>query len=143
MRKSTNNPDSLKSGRAAARPDEPEAVQEDFSETLSSDAKEYLEELYRRLPQYARRAAVVPPNETGSIEWFTAIGKFLWQAREGKKMSRYELAERAGIHVNEVRFLEFGLVSLDYLRSGVLKRYADALGRPELYSEFKQKFDLP
>lgn len=111
------------------------------SKQESSDFTEYLDELRRRLPEYARRAAAVSPEAKGSIEWLARIGKFWWEAREREGLSRYQVAEKLDVPVNSVRFLELGIASLDEV-ANLPPKYATALGRPELYSRFIEQFEI-
>ena len=107
----------------------------------SPEFRAYMDEVYRRLPTYARRAATIPPGEKGSIEWLARVGKYWWGAREQEHLPRCRVAELAGAHVNSVRLLEFGLALETELSPEFLQRYATALGHPELYEEFQQKFN--
>lgn len=106
------------------------------------DVKDYLDQLWARLPSYARRSAAVPPGDPSSIEWMGRVGKFWWELREQHNLSRYQVADLMGAHINEVRFFEFGLAMPEVALSDFPKSYAEALGKPELYEEFREKFNL-
>jgi len=109
----------------------------------SREFRDYAAELSARLPEYARRAASVEPETEGSIEWCGRIGKFWWQAREQKGLSRYQVAEKMAVNVNQVRFMEVGFNDLTDLSNDFFVSYAQALDRPELYKEFCRRFTLP
>src|SRR3989344_7699371 len=109
----------------------------------SPEYRAYVEELWNRMPAHARRAATIPPNEPGSVEWLARVGKFWWEAREQTRLSRYQLAVRAGIKVNQVRFLEFGLAKPEELRDELLRDYAGALGKTDLYNDYQSRFAIP
>lgn len=108
----------------------------------SEEMKGYMQEFQQRILEFTRRAAVVPPNSKGSVEWLGRIGKFWWQARENQGLSRYEVAEKLGVPVNQIRFLEFGMPTPNELRS-LTDRYAEALGQPDLSDQFCKTFNLP
>lgn len=120
----------------------------------SPDIQEYQEELFKRLVVYARLAAFIPKEAPGSVEWLGRIGKFWWEAREQSGLDRYQMAERMDVHVNSVRFVEVGI---GYPELGLItpdgkvspeavgesefpRKYAQALGNPEFYNQFLEKF---
>lgn len=105
------------------------------------DMMTYLDELEKRLPRYAQRSAALRPEEPGSVEWSRAVGKYWRNARETHNLSRYGLAARTNTHVNNIRFLEGGLVEMEELQ-GFLEPYAQAIGDPNLYTEFSQRFGI-
>lgn len=107
----------------------------------SPEFRGYMDELYRRLPAYARRAATIPPGTRGSVEWFGEVGKFWWRAREESGLTRYQLAECSEVPVNRIRFLEFGLALPEEVDDESLRRYADVLGNCSLYDTYKHRFD--
>ena len=107
----------------------------------SPEFNQYLEELFRRLPGYVKRATGIEPEASGSIEQLGRMGKYLWEAREVAGLTRYEVAERMGVPVNQVRFLELGLGSEEE-RENLPVVYANALGRPDLYVGFLKQFEL-
>ena len=103
----------------------------------------HLQELYERLPAYAERVASVPPEQPYSAEWLGRVGRFCWRARERSGLSRREVAQRAGVPINLIRFLEVGLVSHEELNeNALLRQYAEALGQPELLGELRQRFGV-
>lgn len=85
----------------------------------------------------------MPPEAPRSIEWLGRTGKFWWGYREQGNLSRYQVANRMGVNVNEVRFFEVGLAVPEVALSDFPRRYAEALGKPELYEQFREQFDLP
>ena len=109
--------------------------------------------LRARIREYALHAAVVPADERGSVEWVEKIGKFWWEAREQEGLTRDDVASRMGEDVNGVRFLEYGVgyeeLHLSYNGSTLTaldlefaQRYANALGKPELFEAFKERFQI-
>jgi hypothetical protein len=100
-----------------------------------------MDELWRRLRVFAKRSAAIPPDEHGSFEWLSSAGVFWWQARERAGMSREDLAHDLGIRTNQVRFLELGLVMPRELSEHSLRAHARALGAPELYEQFCERFE--
>lgn len=109
----------------------------------SPEFDQYLEELRERLPGYGRRAAGVTPKARGSVEWLGRIGKFWWEARERKSLTRQQVAERSSIPVNKVRFLEVGLATWDEIQdTELLQSLAAALEEPALYEQCKNQFGL-
>lgn len=124
------------------RPDEAEQRKKETLEHLNSPQfKLYLDELWRRLPNYAERAAAISPEAPSSVEQLGRIGKYWWRARETARLSRYHVAERMGVSVNQVRFFEIGLGSEEE-RETLPLPYANALGRPDLYVQFLKRFGL-
>ena len=101
-----------------------------------------MDELWRRLRVFAKRSAAIPAEERGSFEWLSSAGVFWWQARERAGMSREDLARGLGIAVNQVCFLEFGLVMPRELSERSLRAYARALGAADLYEQFRERFEL-
>jgi hypothetical protein len=101
-----------------------------------------MDELWQRLRLVARHSAPLPAATPGSVEWLASVGRYWWQARERVGVSRAELAQRLDRPVNQVRFFEFGLFSVQELRNGFLHRYADALGEPALVDRFRDEFEL-
>ena len=73
------------------------------------------------------------------MEWLGRIGKYLRQAREETSLTRYQVADAMGVHVDEVRFLEVGLPTQDEIKK-LAPLYATAPGKPELYSQFEKQF---
>lgn len=115
---------------------------------LSPDFRSYLDELYQRLPGYASRAATIPAGEFGSVEWLRDVGRFHWEARAASGLTRRQVAERMGVPVNAIRFFEFGVSDRELgLRVGTgedsrefPRAYAEVIGRPELYSQYRERF---
>ncbi len=106
----------------------------------STQLKGYMEELRSRLPAFTRRAAAVEPEAPGSVEWLGRIGKFWWKAREDRELTRDEVAERSGTRLNEIMFLEAGLLTPQELKPDFLRGYAEALGDAELFAQFQEQF---
>jgi ribosome-binding protein aMBF1 (putative translation factor) len=120
----------------------PVAVERSATPNRNSDEfREYMDQMWRRLRVFSKRSAAVPADERGSFEWLSAAGSFWWEARERAGMSREEFAERLGLPVNEVRFLEFGLVTPQELSERRVREYAGALNEPQLYEQFRQRFE--
>ena len=107
----------------------------------SAEFRSYLDELWRRLRVFSEHSAAIPAEERGSYEWLVSAGTFWWQAREQAGMSREDLAQDLGIAVNQIRFLEFGLVGPRELSEHSLRPYARALGAPDLYEQFRDRFE--
>lgn len=108
----------------------------------TAESREYMDELWRRLRVFAKRSAAIPAEERGSFEWLSSAGAFWWQARERAGLSREDLAQSLGIKPNEVRFLELGLVNTSReLSERSLRAHAEALGSPDLYEQFCERFE--
>lgn len=123
-------------------PDESEQRKKEVLEHLNSpEFRQYMDELWRRLPGYAARAAAIKPEASGSVEQLGRMGKFWWQIREAAHLSKYQMAERVGVHVNQVRLFEVGLGSDEDVERLPVS-YANALGRPDLYVQFLKRFGL-
>jgi transcriptional regulator with XRE-family HTH domain len=90
---------------------------------------------------FSKRSAAIPAEERGSFEWLASVGMFWWQARERAGLSREDLAQGLGMAINEVRFLEFGLVTRRDLSEQRLRAYARALGSADLYEQFRARFE--
>jgi hypothetical protein len=106
----------------------------------SAEFRAYVDELWQRLRLFSKRSAAIPAEEQGSFEWLIAAGAFWRQAREGASVTRDDVAEQLSISVNQVRFLELGLVTSHELSERRLREYARALGDPQLYDRFRQQF---
>jgi helix-turn-helix protein len=107
----------------------------------SAEFRAYVDELWRRLRVFSKRSAAIPAQERGSFEWLSAAGAFWRQAREQASLSREELAEHIGVSVNQVRFLELGLVTPNELSERRLRDYARTVGDPDLYDQFRDQFE--
>ena len=100
-----------------------------------------MDELWGRLRVFSKRSAAIPAEERGSFEWLSSAGAFWWQARERAGLSRADLAQLLGSTVNQVCFLEFGLVMPQELSERYLRSYARALSNPDLYEQFRERFE--
>src|SRR5882762_725218 len=100
-----------------------------------------MDELWQRLRVFAKRSATIPADEHGSFEWLSSAGVFWCQARERAGISHEDLAHNLGIRTNQVRFLELGLVMPRELSERSLRAHAQALGAPELYEQFCERFE--
>src|SRR5947208_8628411 len=108
---------------------------------VAGDDRAFMDELWRRLRVFAKRSAAIPADERGSFEWLSAAGGFWWQARERAGLSREDLAHSLAIQTNQVRFMELGLVMARELSEPSLRAHARALGAPELYEQFCERFE--
>jgi hypothetical protein len=108
----------------------------------SAEFRAYLDEVWRRLRLFSKRTAAIPPDERGSSEWLSAAGTFWKAARERAGLSAQDVAPRLGLSVNQVRFLELGLVTRNDLSEQRLREYARTVGDPELYEVFRKRFEL-
>ena len=107
----------------------------------SAEFRAYVDELWRRLRVFSKRSATIPPAERGSFEWLSAAGGFWKSARERAGLSTQDVAVPLGLTVNQVRFLELGLVSRHELSEQRLRKYALTVGDPELYDRFCEQFE--
>jgi hypothetical protein len=107
----------------------------------SAESRVYMDELWRRLRVFSTRSAGIPADERGSFEWLATAGAFWWEAREHAGLSRDEVANQVGSSVNQIRFLEFGVVTPQELSERRLRPYARALGDPGLYEQFQERFE--
>jgi hypothetical protein len=110
--------------------------------TDTAELRQYMDELWQRLRLVARQSAPLPASAPGSVDWLASVGRFWWHARERVGLSREELAQRLDRSINQVRFFEFGLFSVEELRNGFLHQYARALGEPDLVDRFREQFKL-
>lgn len=101
----------------------------------------YLDELWGRLRMFSRRCAAIPAEQQGSFEWLSAAGAFWKTARERAGLSARDVALELGLPVNQVRFLELGLVSRHELGEQRLRDYARTVGDPDLYDQFRERFE--
>ena len=109
--------------------------------STAADLSAYLDELWRRLPEFALHAAGLPTEERGSFEWLVSAGEFWQAAREQAGMQRETAAATLGCSVNRLRLMEYGLVSPRSLAARRLRRYAAELGDPELLDRFRERFE--
>lgn len=109
--------------------------------TESPEFRAYLDQLWNRLPNYARRAAAIEPEEPYSVEWLAKAGRFWWDVREELGLSRHDAAEKVGIPINEVRFFELGLAEPIQVEDRAFS-YASVFNRPELYGQFCDSFGI-
>lgn len=100
-----------------------------------------MDELWGRLRVFSKRSAAIPAQEQGSFEWLSAAGAFWKDARERAGLSPDDVASQLGLPVNQVRFLELGLVGRHELSEHRLREYARTVGDPELYDQFRQRFE--
>jgi hypothetical protein len=100
-----------------------------------------MDELWHRLRVFSTRSAGIPADERGSFEWLAAAGAFWREARERAGLTRDEVAQQLGLSVNQIRFLELGLVTSHELSERRLRPYARALGDPGLYEQFHERFE--
>jgi Helix-turn-helix domain len=107
----------------------------------SAEFRAYVDELWRRLRVFSKRSAAIPAQERGSFEWLSAAGAFWRQARERASLSPADVAEQLGVSVNQVRFLELGLVAPNELSERRLRAYARTVGDPDLYDQFRDQFE--
>jgi hypothetical protein len=107
----------------------------------SAEFRAYVDELWRRLRVFSKRSAAIPAQERGSFEWLSAAGAFWHQAREQAHVSREEVAEQLGVSLNQIRFLELGLVAPIELTERRLRDYARTVGDPDLYDQFRDQFE--
>jgi hypothetical protein len=114
---------------------------EQVASTSAADLAAYLDELWRCLPTFATRAAGLPAEERGSFEWLLSAGQFWQTAREQAGVERAAAAQTIGCSVNKLRLMEYGLVSPTSWSSNRLRRYATSLGDPELFDQFRERFE--
>jgi hypothetical protein len=107
----------------------------------TADLPAYLDELWRRLPDFALHAAGLPADEPGSFEWLVSAGEFWQAAREQAGMDREAAAATLGSSLDRLRLMEYGLVSPRSFSPRRLRRYATALGDPELVDRFRERFE--
>jgi hypothetical protein len=102
----------------------------------------FMDELWQRLRVFANRSAAIPADQYGSFEWLAAAGAFWWEARERSGLTRDEVAQQLDVPPGQIRFFEFGLVPLQQMSERRLRSYAQILGEPELYEQFRLRFEL-
>jgi hypothetical protein len=107
----------------------------------AAELRSFLDEMWRRLPDFAVRAARLPAEERGSYEWQAAAGRFWWIAREEAGLSPAEGAQALGCSINELRLMEFGFLTQRAFGSRRLRTYANRLGEPDLYEQFQNRFE--
>ncbi len=109
---------------------------------FSPDGRAHLDELIKRLPGYADRAYAVPPGMPGSIEWLGGVGKYWTEAREKQNLNRPQFSRRIGVPSSDLMFFEIGLAGPDVALSSLPRRYAETLGKPELYDRYRERFNI-
>ena len=108
----------------------------------TAELRGYMDELWKRIPEYAQRAHDIPSGARNSVEWLKQIGDFWRAERENKGLSRQEVAERMSVPVNRIRFIEVGVPEEEDLNDKFLQLYAEALESPEFPQSFKEQFGL-
>lgn len=109
---------------------------------LTPQEKQDATELLFRIYAYISRAAELEPGTFGSIEWLHGVAQFWRKAREYAELTIEQVAEVAGVGKSEVLFLEMGLFDPSVVCGGLGERYAEAVGKPDLYKEFYDKFRI-
>jgi hypothetical protein len=119
------------------------APDQTLSTAAAADLSAYLDELWQRLPEFALHAAGLPAEERGSFEWLVSAGEFWQAAREQAGMERETAAAALGWSVNRLRLMEYGLLAVSprSLSGRRWRRYAAALGDPELIDRFREHFE--
>jgi hypothetical protein len=107
----------------------------------AAELRAFLDEMWRRLPEFAMQSAGLPAEERGSFEWQAAAGRFWWVAREEAGLSHSEAAQALGCSANELRLMEFGLLTRRAFAGRRLRAYAQRLGEPDLYDQFQSRFE--
>jgi len=107
------------------------------------DMLAYMDVLPKRLSKITERAGAIPAGQFGSSEWFKEVGDYWREARENEGLSRYELASKAGVHVNVIRFLEEGMAYPEELRGDLLHLLSLNISGNETQSAtFNQRFNV-
>jgi hypothetical protein len=107
----------------------------------SAEFRAYVDEVWGRLRVFSKRSAAIPAEERGSFEWLSAAGAFWKDARERAGLSPQDVALQLGLPVNQVRFLELGLVTRHELSEHRLRDFARTVGDPGLYDQFRERFE--
>jgi hypothetical protein len=107
----------------------------------SEEFRAYVDELWRRLRVFSKRSAAIAADEQGSFEWLSAAGAFWKSARERAGLSAQDVALQLDLPVNQLRFMELGLVTRHELSERRLRDYARTVGDPELYDQFRARFE--
>lgn len=109
-----------------------------------ADMLSYSDELGdSRLPRHTERARAIPAGQLGSSEWFEKVGHYWEEARENNGVERYDLAEKAGVHVNIIRFLELGLAYPEELQGNLLPQLSLCLtGNMSTFEAFSQRYNV-
>jgi hypothetical protein len=107
----------------------------------AAELRDYLGEMWKRLPAFALKSAGLPAEERGSYEWQAAAGRFWWVAREEAGLSRVEAAQALGCSVNKLRLFEFGFLSPRTFGRRRLRAYAERLDEPDLFDQFQNRFE--
>lgn len=102
--------------------------------------KVYMDKMWKRIPDFARRAAVVPPGSIGSVEWLSVVGKYWLRARTEQGVNVDEMASKLGMDPDELRLFEYGIGTQREVTGDLPERYAQALGQPDLYPRFQREF---
>lgn len=115
------------------------------SEHLGGPEEEayYQELMSKRVPEATRRALHVRPEEVGSQEWFNGVAQYWGEARRARHVQIREIVTRSGLPLNTLRYLEGGWALEDEVNGDILPQYAQALGDPKLYDEFRRQFQTP
>jgi hypothetical protein len=108
---------------------------------VAVELRTYLDELWRRLPAFARNAAGLPPDAPGSPEWLEAAGRYWWHAREESGVSREDAARVLGCTEDQLRLMEFGIIAPSTFARRRLHAYGTRLGYPDLYDRYHAHFE--
>lgn len=107
----------------------------------SPEAKAHKTELYSRLQAVTRSTQDLNPTDIGSPEWRQANGQFWRSARTETRIPLTEVASKIGVRPDVLRFVDTGLILDPEL--GLLEKYAQALGKPELLGDFAKQLQTP
>jgi hypothetical protein len=127
---------------------QPQRFRDQGEVAIGSDATklgEYLEEMYKRLPEHADRAATIPPREIGSAEWFVATGLWWREQRVAQRVHTTNVAPQVGLGINGFLSFELGLGRISEVEGerSILPGLATALGSPDLYGQYQEKLLSP
>lgn len=109
----------------------------------SPEARAHNEELYSRLREQAHRSKELSRDDIGSPEWRMASGIFWSKARTEARKQLTDVASEMGVRPDVLRFMDAGLIREPELLGGLLERYAQALGRPELLRDYAERLQNP
>ncbi len=105
----------------------------------SPEFRETMDDVFDRLPDFFVRVATVKVGARGSAEEHADIGNYWMQARLATGKSAHEIARLIGVEFKIIHAFETGLFTGEEL-SRLPQAYANAIGQPDLYAQFKEQF---
>lgn len=91
---------------------------------------------------FLRRTTEIPPGAVGSVQWLGEVGSYWKNVRKDSGLLREDVANRLGATPDFLSFFERGIFDPEVARGDLPLRLADALGNPELYKQYCERFEI-